>query len=128
MFLVSKSIQSFEHKLEQGFQVLGAWTRDEYVGITVSQGSGDRQTKGSTLTTPTGSSKRNSRRQSFLGNGVDECKYGLCLIDGFSKLDEIPGGFDVLQRFSELPKLILGGVRLFSFPRCIFDRLDVLST
>ena len=61
MFLVSKRIQSFKHKLEQSFQILRAWTRDEDVGITVSQGSGNCQSKSSTLTTSTGCGKGNGR-------------------------------------------------------------------
>jgi hypothetical protein len=72
MLLVPQYVHSFEYKLEQRFQVFGAWTGHEDVRITVGQGSRNCQSKCSGLSTATGSGKGDGRGQSFLGYGLNK--------------------------------------------------------
>lgn len=102
MFLIPQSVHALEYEFKESLQVLGAWTRDKNVGVTMSERGGDSKSKSSGFSSSSRSSQGDGRRKRLLGDSIDEGEDSLGLIEGLGQLDEFPDILCIEERFFQI--------------------------
>lgn len=101
VLLPSKLVESLEDELEQRFEVLGAGTGDEDVGVRMEHGEGDRQSKSGRLSSSTRGGEGDGLRETLGRDGVREGEDRLGLVERARLRDDLSDALGVLETLLE---------------------------